>query len=141
MNEHKSIFMKVLLVLRKKVCRKGMKILTNKRRGIKRHESLQPLSRHHMVALHVALKLSRAGDEDSRWSLEETYNDLKDFWEPDGQEHFREEEEILLVTYAKYHSIERIEFKEMLFEHVQIRALIEQILDAKEINIKQMHAL
>jgi len=94
-----------------------------------------------MVALHVALKLRRAGEEGSRWSPEEVYNDLQDFWEPDGQVHFREEEEILLVTYAKHHSIERTEFKDMLFEHVQIRALIEIILDANEINIEHMHEL
>lgn len=116
-------------------------LLTKKRKGIKRHESLKPLSRHHMEALHVALKLSRAGTEESRLTIEEIYNDLKSFWEPNGQEHFREEEEILLVTYAKYHSIERAEFKEMLFEHVQIRALIEQVLDDDSRDITRMHEL
>lgn len=52
----------------------------NKRRGIKRHESLQPLSRHHMKGLFVALKLSRAGTEESRITTEEMVEDAKEFW-------------------------------------------------------------
>src|SRR5690625_638029 len=80
-----------------------------RRRRLKRHESLQPLSRHHMEALHLALKLRRAGTEKSDLTLEELQQELKNFWEPNGQEHFREEEEILLPTYAQYKDINQPE--------------------------------
>lgn len=112
-----------------------------KKKGIKRHESLQPLSRHHMVALYLALKLRRAGTEKSRWSIEEVYEDLKDFWEPDGNRHFREEEEILLVTSAQYITIDLPEIREMLIEHVQIRALIHKLLKTEEVQLDVMHEL
>ncbi|SHF95272.1 hemerythrin domain-containing protein [Ornithinibacillus halophilus] len=112
-----------------------------KHKGIKRHESLKPLSRHHMVGLHVALKLKRAGTEESRLTLEEIKRDVDDFWNPNGQEHFREEEEILLPAYAEYASIEQPEVIEMLLEHVKIRSQIKQILDAEEFNTSKMQAL
>ncbi|PAV31053.1 hypothetical protein CIL05_03520 [Virgibacillus profundi] len=106
---------------------------------MKRHESLQPLSRHHMIGLHVALKLKRAGKEESRLTIEEIIQDTMDFWNPDGQNHFREEEEILLPAYAQYAEIEQPEIIEMLLEHVKIRSKIEGVLKSKEINIELMH--
>lgn len=114
-----------------------------KRESLKRHESLQPLSRHHMVALHLGLKLRRAGTDKSQLTLEEIQQEVREFWEPDGQEHFREEEEILLPTFAQYASIDRPEMVDMLMEHVQIRALIDQILkmEKDEIDISIMHEL
>jgi|SRR5690625_2398020 len=112
-----------------------------RRRGIKRHESLQPLSRHHMVALHLGLKLRRAGSDESRLTNEEIKQEVIDFWEPDGQQHFREEEEILLPTYAQHASIEKPEITEMLQEHVKIRALIDRIISAEGIELDAMHEL
>src|SRR5690625_4329369 len=109
-----------------------------KGKGLKRHESLQPLSRHHMIGLHTALKLRRANTDKSRYTIEEILEDLQAFWEPEGQEHFREEEEILLTVFAQHASIDRPEIKEMLIEHIQIRALINTILKAKTPNIKKM---
>ncbi|HIS29047.1 MAG TPA: hemerythrin domain-containing protein [Candidatus Avamphibacillus intestinigallinarum] len=100
---------------------------------MKRHESLHPLSHHHTNALHVALKLRRVGTDKARESLDEVINDLDDFWNPAGQEHFREEEEVLLGTYAEYVDISTVpEVQEMLIEHIQIRARINQILRAEE---------
>src|SRR5690625_5911120 len=92
-----------------------------RRRRLKRHESLQPLSRHHMEALHLALKLRRAGTEKSDLTLEELQQELKNFWEPNGQEHFREEEEILLPTYAQYKDINQPEIIEMLLDRKSTR--------------------
>lgn len=115
--------------------------MTGRRKGLKRHESLKPLSRHHMIALHLGLKLSRAGTDESKLTNEEVKEELQAFWEPDGQEHFREEEEILLTAFAQHASVDRPEVKEMLLEHVQIRALIRTILDTAEIDIKVMHEL
>ncbi|SFE36465.1 hemerythrin domain-containing protein [Alteribacillus iranensis] len=93
-----------------------------KGKGIKRHESLYPLSHHHHSALFLALKLKRAGTEEARDSVEKVWHDLKEFWEPDGQNHFREEEEILLPAYYEYGPIETPEIQEMLIEHVKIRS-------------------
>lgn len=112
-----------------------------RKKSLKRHDSLQPLSRHHMEALHLALKLTRAGTEESRLSPEEVREELRNFWEPAGQEHFREEEEILLPAYAEYKDINQAEFVEMLLEHVKIRSLINQILNKDEINIEKMNEL
>lgn len=116
----------------------------NRKQGqkrLKRHESLQPLSRHHMEALHLALKLRRAGTDKSTLTPEEIQHELLEFWEPDGNNHFREEEEILIPRFAQYRSIDRPEIIEMLKEHVQIRALIDQIIKMKKIDISIMHEL
>jgi hemerythrin-like domain-containing protein len=112
-----------------------------KRKGIKRHESLKDLSRHHMIGLHLALKLKRAGTEESRLTIEEVKKDADDFWKPNGQEHFREEEEILLPSYAQYAEINRTEIIEMLLEHVQIRSLFDQLLKPEVTDLNIMHQL
>jgi hemerythrin-like domain-containing protein len=112
-----------------------------KRKGIKRHDSLKDLSRHHMIGLHLALKLKRAGKEESRLTIEEIVKDADDFWNPDGQEHFREEEEILLPAYAQFEDINRTEIIELLLEHVQIRSLFDKLLKSKEADLNVMHEL
>lgn len=66
---------------------------------------------------------------------------LKEFWLPDGQEHFREEEEILLTAYAQHADIDILEVQDMLIEHVKIRALIDTILKMDDIEISVMHQL
>ena len=111
------------------------------KKGIKRHEVLQPLSRHHMVALDVGVKLRRANTPESLLSNKEIRQEVIDFWEPDGQTHFREEEEILLPVYAQYGDIQDPLIIEMLVEHVQIRSLIRQITNATTPLIEEMHEL
>lgn len=112
----------------------------SKRRGIKRHESLQPLSRHHMEGLFVALKLSRAGTDESRMSTEEIVEDARDFWNPGGQEHFREEEEIVLPAYAEYANINDSVIVEMLLEHVTLRLGMNKLLN-NELSEEEMRDL
>lgn len=73
----------------------------------KRHEALQSLSHHHHHALVQALKLKRAGTDKSDHSLTDIQSDLEAFWYPGGNEHFREEEEILLPVYCRYASIDQ----------------------------------
>lgn len=109
--------------------------------SIERHESLQPLSRHHMVALLLALNLRRVGTEKSKSTPEEMQLELKAFWLPEGQEHFREEEEILVTTFAQHAEVDIPEVQDMLMEHVKIRALIDTILKMEEIDISAMHKL
>lgn len=115
--------------------------MSEKRQGIKRHEALHPLSHHHTQALFIALKLRQAGTEKSRFTTEEVKKDVQDFWNPEGNEHFREEEEILLTAFAQYASIERPEIVEMLLEHVKIRAQMDTILKTKETDIGLMNDL
>lgn len=110
------------------------------RKGIKRHEALKPLSRHHTLGLHIGLKLSRAGTDESKITLEEIITDATNFWQPGGEEHFREEEEIVLPVYAKYAEINKPEIIEMLLEHVTIRSGMKQVID-KELTLKEMHEL
>lgn len=112
-----------------------------KRRRLKRHEALKPLSRHHMEALHLGLKLRRAGTSESKLSPKELQREVQVFWEPNGQEHFREEEEILLPVFAQYRPIDRKEIIEMLLEHVKIRALVDQIIHTKTIDVQIMNEL
>lgn len=98
----------------------------------RRHDALHPLTHHHHHALVAALKLKRAGTEKSELSVEEIKNELDSFWNPGGQEHFREEEEILLPVYAQYASLDQPEIHETLLEHVKIRSLVDWILKTKE---------
>lgn len=112
----------------------------SKRKGIKRHEALQPLSRHHMLGLHIGLKLSRAGTDESRITLEEIKTDAKSFWQSGGETHFREEEEIVLPVYAKYTDVNRPEIIDMLLEHVTIRSGMSQLQD-DALTLEEMRAL
>lgn len=108
---------------------------------VKRHEALQPLSRHHHHALVAALKLKRAGTEKSKFTTEEVKTDLQLFWNPGGKNHFREEEEILLPAYAKYTALDHPEISEMLLEHVKIRSLISEVDKVEGDPIALMHEL
>lgn len=111
-----------------------------KRSGIKRHESLKPLSRHHMIGLHLALKLKRAGTGKSRLTIKEIKQEADEFWNPDGNQHFREEEEILLPAYAQHAEVNQPEIVEMLLKHVKIRAHMEKIINT-DISTDIMHEL
>lgn len=116
-------------------------VLMAKRKGIKRHETLKPLSRHHMIGLHVALKLKWTGTEESRLSLDEILQDALEFWSPGGQEHFREEEEILLPAYAAYAEINQPEITTMLLEHVTIRAGMKKLFSTSGMEVQEMQQL
>lgn len=111
-----------------------------KKRGIKRHVVLQPLSRHHMEALYLGVKLRRAGTEKSALTTEELVHEVKSFWDPDGERHFREEEEILLPTYAKYGDIKQEIIVDMLLEHVKIRSLVRTVT-TEAVDVETLHAL
>lgn len=112
----------------------------SKRQGIKRHEALQPLSRHHMIGLHVGLKLSRAETEKSKISLDKIIEDTREFWFLGGQDHFREEEEILLPAYAAYANVNQPEIIDMLLEHIKIRSGMDQLFN-KELYNEEIRGL
>lgn len=94
-----------------------------------------------MVALLLALNLRRVGTEKAKSTPEEMQFKLKEFWLPGGQEHFREEEEILVTAFAQHADADIPEVQDMLMEHVKIRALIDTILKMKEIDVSIMHQL
>lgn len=112
----------------------------SKRQGIKRHEALQPLSRHHMIGLHIGLKLSRAETEKSKISIEQIIEDTREFWFLGGQDHFREEEEILLPAYAAYANVNQPEIIEMLLEHIKIRSAMDRLFN-EELNNEEIREL
>ena len=82
---------------------------------MKRDESLRPLSREHLNALHAA-KVLREGSD-----LEALTEVFFDFWDNQGRRHFRIEEEVLLPHWAKGAEIDRPAVSQMLEEHLAIR--------------------
>ncbi len=108
---------------------------------IKRHPSLQPLSRHHFHGLVIAQNLLRAGTEPDSLAIPDVRSDLAEFWSSGGRDHFREEEEILLPAYSRYAPLDRPEISEMLMEHIRIRSLVDQIVNRQVDNETVMHEL
>lgn len=109
------------------------------KKGIKRHEALHPLSHHHYHALVVTLKMKQVGTIRSKLTMEEVKRDVQDFWEHGGQEHFREEEEVLLPAYAQFVSIKGDPIiAKMLMEHVKIRGLMNAVTTA---SVEGLHKL
>ncbi|AIF44343.1 hemerythrin domain-containing protein [Virgibacillus sp. SK37] len=110
------------------------------KKGIKRHEVLKPLSRHHMIGLHLALKLKRAGTKESRWTVDQIIQDADQFWKPDGLRHFKEEEEFLLPAFAEAGDLDHPLIQLMLEEHEKIRANMDLLLQ-HSMKISEMHEL
>ncbi|EJY57117.1 Hemerythrin HHE cation binding domain-containing protein [Alicyclobacillus hesperidum URH17-3-68] len=63
--------------------------------------------------------------------------ELERFWHNGGQEHFREEEEVLLPAYAKHAPLNRPEIVQLLLEHVQVRSMVSQICDEHRDDVMQ----
>jgi len=108
---------------------------------IKRHPSLQPLSRHHFQGLVIAQNLLRVGTESDSLAIMDVRSDLADFWSSGGRDHFREEEEVLLPVYARYAQLDRPEISEMLLEHIRIRSFVDQIVNRHVESAAVMHEL
>jgi len=98
---------------------------------MKRHASLHPLSQHHHFALIQALGIRRAralpaGKREA--ALRRAAEKFLRFWKKTGQQHFREEEEVLLPAYAGHVPLESdAEVLRMLADHAAIRALSQRI--------------
>ena len=84
---------------------------------MKRSEALAPLSHQHHQGLFVALRLKRA---DSATAVEARRAFLA-FWESDGREHFRIEEEVLLPAYARHGAHDHPAVVQVLTDHVDLR--------------------
>jgi len=84
---------------------------------LKRHPSLEAFSRDHHVAFVVARWLKRALET----TAEEARIAFLSYWRSQGREHSREEEEILLPTFAAFADPDAPVVAEFLIDHVRIR--------------------
>lgn len=71
----------------------------------------------------VAQRLKRASEATAAAAREA----FLDYWRVDGQRHFREEEEILLPTYAGFRDPEQSIVARVLIDHIRIRRLAQQL--------------
>jgi iron-sulfur cluster repair protein YtfE (RIC family) len=103
---------------------------------VKRHDALASLSRDHHHALVIAQRLKRA----SGASAADARQAFLEYWRADGQRHFREEEDILLPSYAGHGDVEAPIVARVLIDHVRIRRLADE-LAADTAPIGVLHAL
>lgn len=96
---------------------------------MKRHPSLVTLSFHHQHVLVQARQLIKASTTDSsqRRSVAEKFLTL---WREKGIEHFRQEEEILLPTYARFGDSQQAQVLELLRQHTEIRSMVDSVSEA-----------
>jgi iron-sulfur cluster repair protein YtfE (RIC family) len=102
---------------------------------MKRHPALQELSRDHHQALVVARQLKRADAHDAEGARAV----FLDYWERDGRNHFRDEEEILLPTLARFTEPHQPVVAGVLIDHVRIRSRADEL--AGDATIASLHAL
>jgi hemerythrin-like domain-containing protein len=95
---------------------------------MKRHPSLHPLSQHHHFALIQALGMRRAAEAPEGKRAEAVVRQAEKFvhfWHKSGYVHFREEEEVLLPSYARHKRLDGdAEVMRMLADHAEIRAAV-----------------
>ena len=115
---------------------------------MKRHPGLQALSQHHHFALIQALLMRRATQAPvarRAAALRQVAQTFLHFWKKTGQQHFREEEEVLLPAYARHAPLDQDPAAmRVLAEHAQIRAHIQQLetsLEAGSIGEEEVAAL
>ncbi|MBM7552037.1 hemerythrin domain-containing protein [Thalassobacillus pellis] len=108
---------------------------------MKRHEALYPLSHHHHHALVTAVELKKAGTEKAEKSLQDYRRSVIEFWEQNGRNHFRDEEEVLLPLFAHYGDVDQEPVKEMLIQHAKIRGMVEQLREQARLSAEQFREL
>lgn len=104
---------------------------------MKRHPALEPLSRDHHHALVVAQRLKRADPV----SAAEARAGFMTYWEAEGRNHFRHEEEILLPACVPYVAPEEPVVAKVLTEHVRIRHLADAVARTDRPRIDRLHDL
>lgn len=102
---------------------------------MKRHPALAPLSRDHHHALVAAQRLRGATAETEEGAIRA----FLDFWDPEGQQHFRLEEDILLPAYAAHGDPRHPAVVEVLLDHLAIRRDATLLLGAP--SLETLHAL
>jgi iron-sulfur cluster repair protein YtfE (RIC family) len=104
---------------------------------MKRRAALEPLSRDHFHALLVAQGLKRA----NRVTARKAQKAFVDYWEPDGREHFRAEEEILLPLCAGFIDVEQPLVAKVLSDHSEIRSRAAELSAEGTSKPESLHAL
>jgi hemerythrin-like domain-containing protein len=94
---------------------------------MKRHKSLYPLSHDHHHALVQARQLNLAGAQTGQDVPRAAAEQFMSFWEGDLQNHFRQEEDILLPVLETYVAQDCAEIRETLRQHTEIRRLIDAL--------------
>ncbi|NIK12045.1 hemerythrin domain-containing protein [Alkalibacillus almallahensis] len=109
---------------------------------MKRHESLYPLSHHHHHALVMAVNMTQVGTDKQKHSYREMLRQLIEFWEKDGDQHFHDEETVLIPLYLAYgEEIDHESVKRMLYEHAQVRGYIHQLRHSTRAMTEEMQTL
>jgi hemerythrin-like domain-containing protein len=96
--------------------------------SVKRSDALAPLSRQHHQGLFAAMKLKRADAAGAA----EARSAFVDFWEREGRDHFRVEEEVLLPAYARHGEHDHPAVVRVLVEHVDLRRRGEDVAAAAD---------
>ena len=95
---------------------------------MKRHPALRALSSDHHQGLVQARRLERAAQSVAAGAAEADLGTVAQaflvFWDVHTRPHFREEEEVLLPTFARYGDPAAAPVVRLLVEHVHIRRLI-----------------
>jgi hemerythrin-like domain-containing protein len=104
---------------------------------MKRSESLAPLSRQHHQGLFVALRLKRA-DPATAVAARRAF---LDFWESEGREHFRIEEDLLLPAYARHGAHEHPAVVKVLTDHVDLRRRAADVAATERVDPEMLHQL
>ena len=104
---------------------------------MKRSHALAPLSHQHHQGLYVALRLKRA----DRAGAGEVRQAFLEFWDSDGREHFRAEEEQLLPAFARYADHDHPAVIRVLLEHVDLRRRGADVAAAAEADPEQLREL
>lgn len=102
---------------------------------MKRHPALASLSRDHHYALVVAQRLKRASESNA----DEARTAFLDYWEADGSEHFREEEEVLLPALARFADPDQPVIARVLIDHARIRRAAGELATA--VPVAALHAI
>jgi hemerythrin-like domain-containing protein len=104
---------------------------------VKRSDALSPLSRQHHQGLAAALKLKRADAA----AAAEARAAFVGFWEREGRDHFRIEEELLLPAYARHGEHDHPAVVRVLVEHVDLRRRGEDVAAAADPDPDELHEL
>lgn len=108
--------------------------------GLKRHESLQDLSRDHQQFLLVVRGIRWYLNQDRRaLSLTETATSLLTFWNDVGALHLEEEETILLPMCREFGVEERLERIEA--DHEWLRDHVGRVQDAELVTAEMLAAI
>jgi iron-sulfur cluster repair protein YtfE (RIC family) len=104
---------------------------------MKRSESLAPLSRQHHQGLFVALRLKRAEPA----TAVAARRAFLDFWESEGREHFRIEEDLLLPAYARHGAHDHPAVVKVLTDHVDLRRRAADVAATESVDPELLHQL